>query len=98
MSEEVVDITADEAVDAITEADFVTEEGRHVIHTFKGGFGADWDTENAVKTVREKATRICWANHLFGGRCLAIEVPGESVTWFDTVHPLPKTEKEARGE
>lgn len=95
MSDQIIDITADEAVDAITEADFVTDDGRHVVHTYKGTFGADWNTEDAIRTVREDATRICWADHWMWGWCLAIEVPGKAVTVFDGVRPQPKSEKDA---
>lgn len=97
MSDDIIEITADEAVDAITEADFVTDEGRHVIHTFKGTLGADWDTMNAIEVVRNDATRIAWANHWLYGWCLCVEtVPGAGVIVFDTVRPQPKSEKEAR--
>jgi hypothetical protein len=96
MSELVVDITPEEAVEAILEADFVTDEGRHVTHAIRGVFGADWDTEEAVRMIRTEATQVVWLEHSLWGRCLAIVTPNGKVTVFDNVHPLPKSEKEAR--
>lgn len=40
-------------------------EGRTVIHSILGGFGADWDLEDAINTV-ESARKVAWSSNWMG--------------------------------
>ena len=90
------EISLNEAIDAVVDADFVTSEGRHITHSIRGGLGADWDTEEVIRHLREESTRIAFCKHYLYGWCLATEEEGRHVVIFDNVRPLPRSEKEAR--
>lgn len=74
--------TKHQALEALRARAFTTDEGRSIIHTYAGGFGADWDLEGAEHFI-ENATRIVWSPHLIGhdllvsceGRIVRFDVP-----------------------
>lgn len=91
-------ITADAAVEAIERCAFDaggTDEPRMVVHCFSGGIGCDWDTADAIETVRnayvhEDVPQIAWMDSPFG-RCLhvveRVDDSGGRQRMFDTVTP-----------
>lgn len=88
---EPVKASVDEAVSALTAHAFhVTDQeypdfGRTLIHTLRGPFGADWDLDAAIVTVREAVT-LAWTDHLFGHDLVAIGPDGTTV-YFDVRRP-----------
>lgn len=71
-------VTVEEAVAALQRRAFTTDEGRTVIHTFAGVFGADWNLDGAVAFVRD-AARIEWSRHLLGHDLLVVDRDGRRV-------------------
>lgn len=64
--------------------------GRRVVHTRRGGFGADWD-EDAVLAAIDNATDLQWGRGLFGP-FLAVVEPGGGVVAVDVppmTEPVP---------
>jgi hypothetical protein len=86
-----VDITKDEAAEAIRKAAFrVTnlesqDYGRVLIHTFAGPFGADWDLDEAILTV-SKAKRCAWLDSITS-HDLGIETEDGKVVLFNCQRP-----------
>lgn len=76
-------ITIDEAIKLVRENSFTTDEGRTIVHTFAGPFGADWDLEGVENFLRG-ATTVGFSNHIFGHDLVAVN---ERVVRFDVQAP-----------
>ena len=74
----------DGMIDALRASAFTTTEGRTIIHTLRGGFGADWDLESAIEFVRD-AEEAHWIDHLTGHDLAAVR-DGRTVC-FDVKRP-----------
>lgn len=91
MTAQPVKASVEEAVSALTDQAFrVTDQespdfGRTLIHTHRGPFGADWDLDAAIVTVREAVT-LAWTDNLFGHDLVAIGPDGRTV-YFDVRRP-----------
>lgn len=98
---ELIHITADEAIAALTAAAFeVTNEqdenfGRTLVHSMAGGFGADWDLDSAI-TAAQEARDIAWMDDLFG-HDLAVLTQDGRVRKFGVKRPALAGEAESRG-
>jgi hypothetical protein len=55
--------------------------GRTVIHSYLGGFGADWDLDGAIAAV-ESARKVAWAPHWMG-HDLAVQTAEGKVVRFE---------------
>jgi hypothetical protein len=53
--------------------------GRRVVHTRRGGFGADWDEDAVLRAIDEAADRQ-WGRGLFGPFLALVEPNGAVVT------------------
>lgn len=56
-------------------------EGRTVIHSFLGAFGADWDLEDAIAAV-ESAQKVAWSPNWIG-HDLAVQTAEGKVVRFE---------------
>jgi hypothetical protein len=88
---ELVHITADEAIAALTvAATEVTDEtssdyGRTLIHSMAGPFGADWDLASAI-TAAQHARDIAWMDDSYGHE-LAVLTQDGRVRKFNAQRP-----------
>jgi hypothetical protein len=65
--------------------------GRQLIHSFRGGFGADRDLESALAAI-DTATEVIQRQSMFGPQ-VAIRTPEGSFVAFDVLHLLEKEEE-----
>ena len=74
-----------EAIDALTDAAFTTDEGRVIVHSFLGSFGADMDLDSCIDKVQE-ASSVAWHDNIFG-HDLAAVLDDRKVYCFDVKRP-----------
>lgn len=93
----VVEITKQEAIDAVTAQAFhVVEEDRVIVHsvTVGGAFllGADWDLADVISEI-ERCAEVGWIDD-FMGHELALVTTGGRAYKFDVTRPaaVPDTE------
>lgn len=67
-----------------------TPKPRRVIHSMRGGLGADWDLDGAIAAV-ESAREVAWVDHLLGHNLAVREADGR-IVHFEVKRPAPVAE------
>lgn len=80
---DIEDVALSDAIEYAVECAFETEDGRELIHCWRGSFGADWELSNVLYHLRKTATRIAWIDTIYGV-CLATESE-EGIAIFDGI-------------
>ena len=79
------DVSKDEAVAAVTAAAWEAYNGRKIVHTYAGPFGADWNLADAVAEITA-ADQVAWVDDMLGHNLTTVSPDGRVIR-FDVQRP-----------